>query len=51
MWATAGEKAKNGVKVSQAFSNTLPACGYLAPQGEAVKSARASKAASMVGAV
>ncbi len=44
-------KAKNGVNSSQASSQTRAACGYFFPQGEAAKAARASKAASAVGAV
>jgi hypothetical protein len=47
---TAGLKARNGVKASQAASNTFAACGYLMPHGEAANAARASKAASAVGA-
>jgi len=48
---TAGLKARNGVKSSQAASKTLAACGYLRPHREAENSARASKAASALGAV
>ena len=48
---TDGLKARNGVKSSQAASKTFAACGYLRPQGEAENSARASKAASALGAV
>ena len=48
---TGGLNARNGVKVSQASSQTLTAWGYFWPSGLAEKAARASSAASSSGAV
>jgi len=48
---TGGVKARNGVKRSQAASQTLTACGYFWPGSDAAKPVRASRAASASGAV
>jgi hypothetical protein len=54
IFRTGGLDARNGVKSSQAASQTLTAWGYFRPQGDSAKASRASrasKAASAVGAV